>query len=152
MPITEEMRGHTFNGSGKTIDGAPPVFAGEYLDIQGWPIKLSSHNYRKEMIQTRVSAIDAMTSARGQTPRCSLLLWGMWLVVGFAIFLFPASVAVIGSPPYSHPQNEVLAPNVLCISTRLIAVAPPLPHTQKHMVLVFEPATDFFVSFSQLTT
>jgi V-type H+-transporting ATPase subunit B len=38
MPISEEMLGRTFNGSGRQIDGAPPVLAEDYLDIMGMPI------------------------------------------------------------------------------------------------------------------
>jgi len=67
MPITEEMLGRSFNGSGKAIDGAPPVLPEEYLDIQGSAINPASRDYPKEMIQTGISAIDAMNSiARGQ--------------------------------------------------------------------------------------
>ena len=35
MPISEEMLGRAFNGSGQVIDNAPPVLAEDYLDIQG---------------------------------------------------------------------------------------------------------------------
>lgn len=67
MPISEEMLGRTFNGSGRPIDDAPPVLAEDYLDIQGQPINPFSRVYPKEMIQTGLSAIDVMNSiARGQ--------------------------------------------------------------------------------------
>ena len=67
MPISEEMLGRSFNGSGKAIDGAPPVLADDYLDIQGQPINPFARTYPKEMIQTGISAIDVMNSiARGQ--------------------------------------------------------------------------------------
>ncbi|CAE7527307.1 vatB, partial [Symbiodinium microadriaticum] len=67
MPISEEMLGRSFNGSGKQIDGAPPVLAEDYLDIMGMPINPSSRDYPKAMIQTGISAIDVMNSiARGQ--------------------------------------------------------------------------------------
>jgi hypothetical protein len=56
-----------FNGSGKQIDGAPPVLAEDYLDIMGMPINPASRDYPKAMIQTGISAIDVMNSAaRGQ--------------------------------------------------------------------------------------
>merc|ERR1711871_1022388 len=67
MPISEEMLGRTFNGSGKEIDGAPPVLAEDYLDIMGMPINPSCRDYPKAMIQTGISAIEVMNSvARGQ--------------------------------------------------------------------------------------
>merc|ERR1711871_1449726 len=67
MPISEEMLGRTFNGSGKEIDGAPPVLAEDYLDIMGMPINPACRDYPKAMIQTGISAIEVMNSvARGQ--------------------------------------------------------------------------------------
>ena len=59
MPISEEMLGRSFNGSGKVIDAAPPVLAEDYLDINGTPINPSCRDYPKAMIQTGVSAIDS---------------------------------------------------------------------------------------------
>ena len=35
MPVSEDMLGRIFNGSGKSIDRGPKVFAEDYLDIQG---------------------------------------------------------------------------------------------------------------------
>lgn len=35
MPISEEMLGRAFNGSGVPIDKGPPVLAESFLDIQG---------------------------------------------------------------------------------------------------------------------
>jgi len=67
MPISEEMLGRTFNGSGKPIDKGPQVLAEEFHDIQGQPINPSKRIYPQEMIQTGISAIDVMNSiARGQ--------------------------------------------------------------------------------------
>ena len=67
MPISEEMLGRTFNGSGIPKDGGPSVLPDHYLDIQGQPINPCQRAYPKEMIQTGVSAIDTMNSiARGQ--------------------------------------------------------------------------------------
>ena len=48
MPISEEMLGRTFNGSGKPIDKAPPIIPADYLDIQGQPINPYSRTYPKE--------------------------------------------------------------------------------------------------------
>ncbi|KAI9296242.1 V-type ATPase [Neoconidiobolus thromboides FSU 785] len=67
MPVSEDMIGRIFNGSGKAIDKGPKVFAEDYLDIQGAPINPYSRIYPEEMIQTGISAIDTMNSiARGQ--------------------------------------------------------------------------------------
>ncbi len=51
MPISEEMLGRTFNGSGHPKDSGPPVLAEDYLDIQGKPINPYARVYPKEMIQ-----------------------------------------------------------------------------------------------------
>ncbi|KCV71465.1 V-type proton ATPase subunit B [Fonticula alba] len=67
IPVSEDMLGRIFNGSGKPIDKGPRVLAEDYLDIQGQPINPSSRIYPEEMIQTGISTIDAMNSiARGQ--------------------------------------------------------------------------------------
>lgn len=51
MPISEEMLGRSFNGSGHPKDGGPIVLAEDYLDIQGKPINPFARVYPKEMIQ-----------------------------------------------------------------------------------------------------
>jgi len=67
IPVSEEMVGRVFNGSGKPIDKGPKILAEDYLDIQGQPINPFMRVYPEEMIQTGVSAIDTMNSiARGQ--------------------------------------------------------------------------------------
>jgi V-type H+-transporting ATPase subunit B len=66
-PVSKDMLGRVFNGSGKPIDNGPPVLAEKYLDIQGSSINPSERTYPKDMIQTGVSTIDVMNSiARGQ--------------------------------------------------------------------------------------
>lgn len=66
-PVSEDMLGRVFNGSGKPIDKGPPILAEDYLDIDGQPINPWSRIYPEEMIQTGISAIDVMNSiARGQ--------------------------------------------------------------------------------------
>jgi len=66
-PVSEDMLGRVFNGSGKPIDNGPAVLAEDYLDIQGQPINPWARTYPQEMIQTGISSIDVMNSiARGQ--------------------------------------------------------------------------------------
>jgi len=67
MPISDDLMGRAFNGSGKPIDKGPPVLAEDFLDINGAPMNPKSRVYPKEMIMTGVSAIDTMNSiVRGQ--------------------------------------------------------------------------------------
>ena len=66
-PVSEDMLGRIFNGSGKPIDKGPTVMAEDFLDIQGQPINPYSRIYPEEMVQTGISAIDVMNSiARGE--------------------------------------------------------------------------------------
>merc|ERR1712100_301859 len=67
MPISDDLMGRSFNGSGKPIDKGPTVLAEEFLDINGAPLSPKSRVYPKEMIQLGISAIDTMNSVvRGQ--------------------------------------------------------------------------------------
>ena len=66
-PVSEDMLGRIFNGSGKPIDKGPAVLPEEFLDINGQPINPQVRTYPEEMIQTGISTIDCMNSvARGQ--------------------------------------------------------------------------------------
>jgi len=66
-PVSLDMLGRVFNGSGKPIDGGPPILPEAYLDIQGQPINPQSRTYPEEMFETGISSIDVMNSiARGQ--------------------------------------------------------------------------------------
>merc|ERR1712142_301078 len=66
-PVSEDMLGRVFNGSGKPIDNGPPIMPEDYMDIMGQPINPQSRIYPEEMIQTGISTIDVMNSiARGQ--------------------------------------------------------------------------------------
>lgn len=67
IPISEDIMGRIFDGSGRVIDNGPSIIAQDYLDIQGQPINPECRIYPEEMIQTGISAIDVMNSiARGQ--------------------------------------------------------------------------------------
>jgi len=66
-PVSRDMLGRVFNGSGKPIDGGPPVLAEAFLDITGSSINPAMRTFPEEMIQTGISTIDVMNSiARGQ--------------------------------------------------------------------------------------
>lgn len=66
-PVSKDMLGRIFNGSGKPIDGGPSVLAEAFLDITGASINPAERTYPEEMIQTGISTIDTMNSiARGQ--------------------------------------------------------------------------------------
>ncbi len=66
-PVSVDMLGRVFDGSGRPIDGGPPVMAERRLDINGASINPAERTYPEEMIQTGISTIDVMNSiARGQ--------------------------------------------------------------------------------------
>ncbi|THG00584.1 hypothetical protein TEA_008252 [Camellia sinensis var. sinensis] len=66
-PVSLDMLGRIFNGSGKPIDNGPPILPEAYLDISGSSINPSERTYPEEMIQTGISTVDVMNSiARGQ--------------------------------------------------------------------------------------
>ena len=110
MPISEEMLGRTFNGSGNPIDGGPNVLAEDFLDIMGQPINPCQRNYPQEMIQTGISAIDTMNSiARGQK-----------------IPLFSAN---------GLPHNEIGAQ--ICRQASLVKGKDTGDHSEENFVIVF---------------
>jgi V-type H+-transporting ATPase subunit B len=66
-PVSRDMLGRVFNGSGKPIDNGPPVIPEEFRDIAGEPLNPYNRRHPKAMIQTGISTIDVMNSiARGQ--------------------------------------------------------------------------------------
>ncbi|KAK4340491.1 hypothetical protein RND71_041953 [Anisodus tanguticus] len=67
-PVSLDMLGRIFNGSGKPIDNGPPILPEAYRDISGkYSINPSERTYPEEMIQTGISTVDVMNSiARGQ--------------------------------------------------------------------------------------
>jgi len=115
IPVSEDMLGRIFNGSGKPIDKGPKVLAEDYLDIQGQPINPFMRVYPEEMIQTGLSAIDTMNSiARGQK-----------------IPIFSAS---------GLPHNEIAAQ--ICRQAGLVkkigdSVVPESKNVQDNFVIVF---------------
>lgn len=110
MPISEEMLGRSFNGSGVPIDKGPQILAEEFLDIQGMPINPYKRTYPKEMIQTGISTIDVMNSiARGQK-----------------IPLFSAN---------GLPHNEIGAQ--ICRSASLVKHKDVLDNSDENFVIVF---------------
>lgn len=110
MPISEEMLGRTFNGSGTPIDGGPSVLAEDFLDINGQPINPCRRAYPQEMIQTGISAIDTMNSiARGQK-----------------IPLFSAN---------GLPHNEIGAQ--ICRQASLVKGKDTSDHSEDNFVIIF---------------
>lgn len=53
-PVSRDMLGRVFNGSGAPIDGGPPVLSEQSLDINGASINPAERTYPEEMIQTGV--------------------------------------------------------------------------------------------------
>jgi len=57
-PVSLDMLGRIFNGSGKPIDNGPPILPEAYLDISGCSINPSERTYPEEMTQTGISTND----------------------------------------------------------------------------------------------
>ncbi|CAE8652141.1 unnamed protein product, partial [Polarella glacialis] len=110
MPISDDLMGRAFNGSGKPIDNGPAVLAEEFLDINGAPLNPKSRVYPKEMIQTGISAIDTMNS----------------VVRGQKLPLFSAA---------GLPHNEIAAQ--VCRQASLVKGKDTLDHSQENFSIVF---------------
>ena len=67
LPVSPDILGRVFNGSGTPIDGGPEIVPDSRLDINGNPINPVARDYPIDFIQTGVSAIDGLnTLVRGQ--------------------------------------------------------------------------------------
>lgn len=67
LPLSREILGRIFTGSGEPMDGLGPVYARERRDINGSAINPVSRQYPRSCILTGISAIDGMmTLIRGQ--------------------------------------------------------------------------------------
>lgn len=65
--VSLEMLGRIFDGSGRVIDGGPPLIPEASLDVNGLPMNPTMRARPSEFIQTGISAIDGVnTLARGQ--------------------------------------------------------------------------------------
>lgn len=67
LPVSADMLGRMFDGSGKPIDGLPEIVPEDERDIHGAPMNPYSRAFPTDFIQTGISAIDGMnTLVRGQ--------------------------------------------------------------------------------------
>lgn len=67
MPLSEEVLGRTFNGSGKPIDSLGEIFPEERRNVNGSPMNPVSRLYPQNYICTGISSIDVLaTLIRGQ--------------------------------------------------------------------------------------
>jgi V/A-type H+-transporting ATPase subunit B len=67
LPVSNDMLGRIFDGSGRPMDGGPRIIPDDYLDVNGSPINPFAREYPREFIQTGISTIDGMnTLVRGQ--------------------------------------------------------------------------------------
>ena len=73
MPISEEMLGRSFNGSGTAIDHAPPILAEDFMDIQGQPINPFSRTYVPRSLVQRLAWLPG---AVARTACCNVRRWG----------------------------------------------------------------------------
>ena len=67
VPLSEELLGRVFDGTGRPIDGLGEIYAAERRDITGPAINPVSREYPQSCILTGISSIDATCSLiRGQ--------------------------------------------------------------------------------------
>ncbi|WP_438315228.1 V-type ATP synthase subunit B [Candidatus Caldatribacterium sp. SIUC1] len=67
LPVSPDILGRIFSGSGVPIDGGPEIVPDARLDINGNPINPVARDYPTDFIQTGISAIDGLnTLVRGQ--------------------------------------------------------------------------------------
>jgi len=67
IPVSIDMLGRIFDGSGKPIDNGPEIIPEKRLDINGSPINPYARDYPNDFIQTGISSIDVLnTLVRGQ--------------------------------------------------------------------------------------
>ena len=67
MPLSPEVLGRVFSGSGRPIDGLGEIFAQKTADVNGRPINPVSRVYPRNYIRTGISSIDCLTTLiRGQ--------------------------------------------------------------------------------------
>ena len=67
LPLSKEILGRIFSGSGKPIDGLGEIYPEKFADINGKPLNPVSRTYPRNYINTGISSIDAlMTLIRGQ--------------------------------------------------------------------------------------
>ncbi|MBU4350084.1 V-type ATP synthase subunit B, partial [bacterium] len=67
LPLSMDVLGRIFDGSGRPIDDGPQIIAEKKLDINGNPINPYARDYPNNFIQTGISSIDVLnTLVRGQ--------------------------------------------------------------------------------------
>lgn len=67
IPVSTDMLGRIFDGSGRPIDKGPKIIPEKRLDINGSPINPYARDYPNDFIQTGISSIDVLnTLVRGQ--------------------------------------------------------------------------------------
>ena len=67
LPLSMDVLGRIFDGSGRPIDDGPQIIAEKKLDINGNPLNPYARDYPNDFIQTGISSIDVLnTLVRGQ--------------------------------------------------------------------------------------
>ena len=67
IPVSIDMLGRIFDGTGRPMDKGPKIIAEDMNDIHGNPMNPTSREFPRDFIQTGISTIDGMnTLVRGQ--------------------------------------------------------------------------------------
>nr|XP_027200345.1 V-type proton ATPase subunit B-like [Dermatophagoides pteronyssinus] len=110
MPVSENILGRAFSGSGAPMDSGPPIVADDYLPIDGSSINPACRAFPREMLQTGISTIDVMNS----------------VIRGQKLPLFSGS---------GLPHNEIAAQ--ICRQAQLVAGKDTADHHEDNFVVVF---------------
>jgi V/A-type H+-transporting ATPase subunit B len=73
MPLSLELLGRTFNGSGRPIDGLGEIVSEKSADINGKPMNPVTRVYPRNYINTGISTIDALATLISRPEDADLL-------------------------------------------------------------------------------
>ena len=62
LPLSLDVLGRIFDGSGRPIDDGPQIIAEKKLDINGNPLNPYARDYPNDFIQTGISSIDVLNT------------------------------------------------------------------------------------------
>ncbi len=104
LDVSLSMLGRVLNGSGRPIDGGPPIISEYSLDVNGLPINPKVRTHPSEFIQTGISALDGLnTLTRGQKLP---IFSGAGLPANELAAQIASQAHVVGDEDITHNDSE----------------------------------------------